>query len=553
MMIRNMTALGVLAMGLTSAGAAHADADGQWASAGHDLRNSRYQAEEEKLSTKTVGGLQKKWELNTSGDVTASPAVDGNFLYFPDSAGFLYKVNGKTGALVWKKPVSDYTGIAGDTSRATPAVSGSLLIYGNQAGKLMQFGQPNIKPGRVFALNKNTGAPVWSTIVDDTAYAIVTQSPIVAKGKVYVGVASNEELWAGFIPKAYWQWAFRGSVVALDLATGAKKWQTFTVPEGYYGGSVWGSTGAVDLKRNTVYMATGDNFWAPASAQACAAAAYSNHTNPLACMPVDNYFDAVVALDLDTGKIKWGKQGLPYDVWNVGCGLNIPGVFTVPPNDNCPNPKGPDFDYAQGPMLLGGVGDDDDDKHGAALVGAGQKSGMYWAFDADSGAVRWATQAGPPGLTGGLQWGSAFDGQRVYVAVANSGLAGAGQNPFPWALKGGGSTTAGGWSALNAKTGAVLWTTADPLGSRAEGAVGAANGVVFGCNLDAYLGTMYALDAKTGKMLWSFNAGPPTFDPSTKFYSAACSAAPSISDGMVFWGTGTNQGFGPKKVFGFGL
>jgi polyvinyl alcohol dehydrogenase (cytochrome) len=87
----------------------------------------------------------------------------------------------------------------------------------------------------------------------------------------------------------------------------------------------------------------------------------------------------------------------------------------------------------------------------------------------------------------------------------------------------------------------VLWTTADPSGSRAEGAVSGANGVIFGCNLDFVRGTMYALDATTGTPLWSFDSG------------GACNAGPSISDGMIFWGTGTFSGFGPKKVFAFGL
>ena len=54
------------------------------------------------------------------------------------------------------------------------------------------------------------------------------------------------------------------------------------------------------------------------------------------------------------------------------------------------------------------------------LVGAGQKSGQYWALDPDTGAVVWVTQAGPGGTAGGLQWGSAVDGKRVYTANANS-------------------------------------------------------------------------------------------------------------------------------------
>ena len=544
-------AVGTLAATGLAASAAAAD----WSSAGRDLNNSRYDASEKQISPKTVAGLQLKWTFSSDGDVTANPVVDGQYLYFPDTAGSLYKVNKLTGALIWKKPVSGYTGIAGDYARASPAVSGNALIFGNQAGKI---GRGAVDSARLVAVNKDTGALLWMTKVDPgQAMSILTHSPIVANGLAIIGIASNEELIAGFVPKTHWQWNFRGSVVAVDVATGAIKWKSYTVPAGFYGGSVWGSTGAVDTKRKLVYMATGDNFWAPDSVQACAAAAYSHSTSPLDCMPKDNYFDSVIALDLNTGVIKWGQRGLPYDVWNVGCGLNIPGVFTVPPNDNCPNPKGPDYDFGQGPMLFSGgessddSGDRDDDTDNAKLVGAGQKSGMFWAFNAKSGKLAWVTQAAPEGLTGGLQWGSATDGTRIYFAAANSGKAGAGQNPLPWPLKTGGTTTAGGWGALDVKTGKTLWTTKDPLGSRAEAAVSGANGVIFGCNLDATNGMMYAMDAKSGATLWSFPAGPPTHV--NNFYSTACVAGPSISDGMVFWGSGGGQGYGPKKVFAFGL
>ncbi len=509
------------------------DGDTGWASAGRDLKNSRYQSDEHKISPKTVAGLHLRWSITTSGDVTANPAIDGPYLYFPDSAGFLYKVHRKTGALVWKRTIADYTGIAGDFARATPAVAGQLLILGNQSGKFLQaFGQPAPQAARVFAVDKHTGNLRWATQVDATALSFVTHSAIVADGTAFVGIASNEELVAGFVPKAYWQWQFRGSVVALDVRTGALKWKSYTVPDGYHGGAVWGSTGAVDKDRHLLYMATGNNYAVPQTVLDC----LNGGGSPAACMRSDNYFGAIVAMDTRTGAVKWAGRGLSYDAWNVGCGLSVPG-FVVPPNDNCPNPAGPDWDFSQGPMLMGG-GDDDD---GGKLVGAGQKSGMFWAFRARDGKLAWSRQVAPAGLTGGLQWGSAHDGKRIFVAIANAGLTGGGQNPGVWTLKDGSTTTAGGWAALDRKTGAVLWTTKDPLGSRAEAAVSGANGVVFGCNLDPVNGTMYALDAKTGAPLWSFNSG------------GACNAGPSIADGMVYWGSGTFNGFGPKKLFAFGL
>jgi polyvinyl alcohol dehydrogenase (cytochrome) len=515
---------------------------GNWPSAGADLGNSRYQEKEERISAQTVGSLQLKWTFNTDGDVTAHPAVDGKFLYFPDSAGFLYKVEKRSGALVWKRPISDYTGITGDFARATPAVAGKLLILGNQSGKFLQgppFNQPAPQPARVFAVDKDTGDPVWSRQVDSTTYSVVTQSAVVHKDTIYVGIASNEELIAAFVPPAFWQWQFRGSVVALDVDNGKIKWKTYTVPLGYFGGSVWGSTGAVDKKNNQIFMATGNNFAAPQSVIDCLGMGQP----PASCMSQQNHFDSVIALDLNTGKINWGARGLPYDTWNVACGLVVPGALEVTPGPffpgvygNCPggdpNKAGPDYDFAQGPMLL-------DDE----LVGAGQKSGTFWAFKRKTGALAWSTQVTPGGVTGGLQWGSATDGRRIYVAAANSGPSGAGGGvgAMPWTLKDGSTTTSGGWAALDQKNGAVIWTTKDPIGSRSEAPVSAANDVVFGCNLKPGVGMMVAMNAKTGAILWSYSSGGP------------CNAGASISDGMVFWGTGTYQSPGPKKVFAFGL
>src|SRR5436190_4356616 len=155
---------GGCAFALLLAIASPSNAQSGWPTAGYDLKNSRYQASENKISPKTVGGLALKWSLNTDGDVTANPAVDGDYLYFPDSAGFLYKVNKNTGGVVWKNPVATYTGIPNDFARATPAISGNTVVLGNQAGKFLgaALGQPSAGTARVFAVEKNTGAPLWN-------------------------------------------------------------------------------------------------------------------------------------------------------------------------------------------------------------------------------------------------------------------------------------------------------------------------------------------------------------------------------------------------------
>jgi polyvinyl alcohol dehydrogenase (cytochrome) len=286
-------------------------------------------------------------------------------------------------------------------------------------------------------------------------------------------------------------------------------------------------------------MTTGNNTMVPQTVLNCLGTA----APPSSCMSPDNHFDSIIGLDMDTGAINWSARGLPSDVWNVACGLNVPGFLVAPgpffPGvyGNCPNGTpigtGPDWDFGQGPMILSG-----------GLVGAGQKSGMFWAFHVNTGKLAWNTQAAPGGITGGLQWGSATDGKRVFVAAANSGTS---QMPAPggaaiWMLKDGSPTTSGGWAALDAKTGAVVWTTKDPIGSRAEAAVSATNDVVFGCKLAPGIGKMVAMHAETGAILWSYDSGGP------------CNAGASISYGMVFWGSGNYSGFGtPKKVFGFGF
>src|SRR5262245_63746102 len=117
---------------------------------------------------------------------------------------------------------------------------------------------------------------------------------------------------------------------------------------------------------------------------------------------------------------------------------------------------------------------------GNGLVGAGQKSGVFWAFNRKTGQLVWATQVVPGGITGGMQWGSATDGSRIFVASSNSGSG----------KPGGQGQGVGGWAALGQTTGAVIWTTPDPINSRAEGAVSAASDVVFGCNRG---GKMYAM------------------------------------------------------------
>lgn len=501
---------------------AHADDDegeGLWLSAGQNTSNTRFQSEEERISPSNAARLGPKWIFSTGGEVSATPAVDGKRVYVPDWKGNLYAVDRKTGTQIWSTTIASATGVPNDFARATPAVSGNRIVVGTQ-GK-------SGGGGNLLAYDASTGALLWKTKLDSNPFAIITQSATISDGVVYVGVASGEEGVAAFVP-GYPCCSFRASMAAVDLASGKILWQTYMVPTGFSGGAIWGSSPAVDAKRKQVYVATGNNYSVPPATLACVASAGSNVAAIKACIPADNLVDSIVALDLKTGKRKWSTATLPFDAWTVGC---LFGAF----GPNCPQPAGPDYDFGQAPALFSvkGLGDLKE------LVGAGQKSGQYWALNPDTGAVKWVSQAGPGGTGGGLQWGSAVDDKRIYTANSNS-------NGRPTMVRGT-TVNSGVWSALDKATGAVIWQQTTPSGrtggllGTTSGPVTTANGVVFGCSLDA-LGYMYAMDAATGAILWEYASG------------GSCLSGAAVSKGEVFWGSGyTNFGAGTfnNKLYAF--
>ena len=156
---------------------------GLWTMAGQSVKNTRHQKTESEISPSNVADLSVKWTLTTGGDVSATPAVDGEFVYFPDFAGNLFKVDRGTGAVIWQHQISDYVGPPENFARTTPAKHGNLLIFGDQGGR--QFAGAN-----VMAIDKNTGDAAWVTQVDSHPAAIITQSATVFGGVVYVGVSS---------------------------------------------------------------------------------------------------------------------------------------------------------------------------------------------------------------------------------------------------------------------------------------------------------------------------------------------------------------------------
>ena len=483
----------------------------QWRIAGQNLSNTWNQPAEHSINRANVSGLRPRWIFTTGSDVSATPTVDGEAVYFPDWDGNLFAVEKNSGRLIWTHKISDYDGVDGAISRVSPAVDGSQLIIGDILSSKQVHNGAN-----VMAVDRKTGTLRWKTQVDAHPAAIITGSPVIFNGVVYIGVSSSEETLA--LDPTYPCCSFRGSIVALDEKTGAMLWKTFDMPVnggqpgGYSGGAVW-QPPAIDPKRGTLFIGTGNNYTAPADVEAC-----QNATPTANCVAADDFFDTALALDLQTGQIKWSKRLQGFDTWTVAC------IRTTGTDPNCPVPTSPDFDLGgAGPNLVGNI------------VGFGQKSGIFWALNPDDGNIVWSTPVGPGASLGGIEWGTATDGQRIYVAIANS-------NHLPYTLvPSGQQITWGAWSALDVATGKILWQTADPtVGSIDRGSVSVANGVMYaGSNS----GQMYALETTTGNILWNFASGGTVID------------GPSIVDGVLYWGSGYRSiaGTGNNKVYAFTL
>jgi polyvinyl alcohol dehydrogenase (cytochrome) len=474
--------------------------------------NSRFQdAGSARLTASDLPALKLKWAFNL-GAVTmarSQPTIVGGRLFIGTLTGAVYSLDADTGCTHWgyKAVAGVRAGVALGDANGTPAV------YFGDSG------------ANVYALNAATGELIWKVRPVDHFATMVTATPQVHNGVVYQAFSSFEE---GLGPDPTFQCCtFRGSIVALDAATGKKIWQTFTIPEaakatgktpagvqqyGPSGAGVW-STPTIDEQLGVLYVATGDNYSDPPTKTS----------------------DAVLAMDLKTGELLWSKQLTANDAFNNGC--------TTPQLTNCPEAKGPDFDFGQPPILvrLGG--------EKRALVIA-QKSGMVHALDpGERGAVLWQTRAGNGGYLGGSQWGSAADGEKVYVAVSDVGLSGAVDATAPQGYrivldpdKG------GGLLALDLKTGAVAWnakpspcaagrTNCSPAQSAAVTAI---PGVVFSGSVD---GRLRAYSAATGKVLWDVDTAQEfaTVNGKPAHGGSIDVAGPAVVNGMVFVNSGYGQ------------
>ena len=496
-----------------------------WNGFGASLTNSRFQSSESAgLSLADVPKLQLRWAFGL-GDVTnarGQPVVAAGRLFITSGIGGVYALDPKSGCSYW-----DFT---------TDAPVRSGVVVGDGANPRVFFGDA---AANMYALDAANGKLLWKVQVERHPAAVITDTPAYFAGAVYVGVSSTEEF-AGADPK-YECCSFRGSVVALDAGTGKVIWQTYTIAEkpqptsksktgaqrwGPSGAAVW-STPTIDVKRNAVYIATGDNYSDPPTKSS----------------------DAVIALDRTTGQILWSQQMTANDAFTVDC--------VRPEKTNCADTNGPDFDFGQPPILASIA-------EGRQILVIGQKSGVAHGLDPDAkGKILWQMRIGQGSSLGGIEWGSAIDQQNMYVALSDISFRSAAPDPehpgrrtFELDPEKG-----GGVFALDLATGKKVWT-APPAscGNRRHcspaqmSAVSAIPGVVFEGSVDGHL---RAYESKAGAVVWDFDTAREydTLSGQKAHGGAIDAGGPAIVGGMVYVYSGYGQwgGMPGNVLLAFGV
>src|SRR5579864_8642828 len=178
-----------------------------WPMFGQNVSNTASTFNED-VSTNNVGKLAPRWVATLGGDVSARAAVVDGVAYVPDWAGNLWAINANNGKTLWSHQLSEYGLATGTVSRTSPAVVNGVVYLGTQYNS-------SGPTGWLLAINAVTGNLVWKVQPDKSnPFPVITASPTVVNGRVFVGMTSNEEFVAAasFYPCC----SARGSVVALD-------------------------------------------------------------------------------------------------------------------------------------------------------------------------------------------------------------------------------------------------------------------------------------------------------------------------------------------------
>ncbi len=369
---------------------------------GFDRMNHRYLGSEQVgLTTRDLGNLELAWSMAfpSTANMRSQPAIVGSTMYYPivDSGQlFALDIGGATPCVKWvyEHDIPLRTTIGYHTVNGRP-----VLVFSDNAAHTL-------------LMDAVTAEVIWDVSVQVTSVSNVTAMPVLYGDKVFVPISSGE-LNMGAAPD-YECCTSHGAVVALDVVTGERLWVYHTMEEakpttvsrlgvqqyGPSGAPIW-TAPAIDEKRGLIYVGTGENTSAPAT----------------------DTSDAILAIRMSDGSLAWKFQATPNDIFLTGC-------MADPEGPNCPPDYSinKDWDFGAAIMLT-------QQADGSDLVLAGQKNGVVWALNPDDGELVWDTKVGPGGAMGGIHWGMAFDGERVFAANnQSSGPTADGNDPGLFAL-----------------------------------------------------------------------------------------------------------------------
>jgi polyvinyl alcohol dehydrogenase (cytochrome) len=502
----------------SSNGAAFDDALSKphWNGWGVDPSQHRFQSSDmARLAEGDLLRLKLKWAFGFPGATrsVAQPTIVGGRVFVGSQAGTVYSLDAKSGCTYWEFD-------------AGKGVRSAIVIGQRSDGWAAYFGDLGANVHSVDAL---TGKELWRTKVDDHPAAIITGSPTLVGATLFVPVSSYEE--ATGARKSYSCCTFRGSLVALDTATGKVLWKTYTIAEeskqgaansagvpqmGPSGAAVW-SAPTFDAAAQRIYATTGDNYSDPPTGTS----------------------DAILAFDAASGELTWSRQITSGDAYNIAC--------NPPTRENCPKANGPDFDFGSS-AVLANLPD------GKRVLVAGQKSGVVTALDPDHGGeILWQKRVGAGGKIGGVQWGVAADDAKVYVAVSDVRLSVAapetpGAQPYVFNPKIDllyDSKAGGGLSTLKLDTGEEVWRTPHPGCGDVPGcspaqsaAVTVIPGLVFSGGLD---GRLRAYSAEDGRIVWDVDTKGDyqTVNRAVAKGGSLNGGGAVIVDGMLYVGSGS--------------
>lgn len=504
---------------------AHAET---WSIYGGDDGNTRY-SKAAQINTKNVSDLKVAWalQLGSLRSQESTPILDGDTLYVTSSFGpkNVFAVNAKTGEVKWRyspelpKNIDQYA--CCDVNNRGVAVKDGKVFFGQL-------------DANVVALDGKTGKEVWkSQIIDPTGGSVITSPPMAVGNILISGYAGGE-------------YGARGSIVGLDIATGKEVWRTYTVPgpgeAGHdtwkgdswkFGGGVVWNVGSYDPDLNLVYFGT-------SNAAPWSGVVRGNDSSDIG--PYSNLYTAsVVALNPSNGKIAWHYQFTPHDVWDYD-GVNELVLTTM------------SIDGQKTPVLMqanrNGFFYILDRRNGKLLSAKQYVDGVNWATSVDlktgkpvetpnnEKRPRLKQKASNicPNLLGGKNWMPMSynpDMGLVFIPTLNlcMDLEGVEQEykrgsfylgvNFDLGKVGPGGHM-GGVKAWDPVKQEQVWFNKDEL-PYTGGTLSTAGGLVFHGDIK---GWFKALDAKTGKTLWKFNAGtgisqaPITYELDGKQYVA---------------------------------